>query len=70
MSDLVGNPEDRFSHNEAHLSISDVKNQYKRFRAHVQKVIRDAYLKHICNIFSFVTENPDPDSPGGERFGY
>ena len=40
-----------------------VKNHYKRFRAHVQKVIRDAYGNHISNIFSFETENPDPDSP-------
>ena len=41
----------------------DVKNHYKRFRAHVRKVIRDAYWKHISNIFSFETESPDPDSP-------
>ena len=45
------------------LSSPDVKNHYKRFRAHVQKVIRDAYWKHIFNIFSFETESPDPDSP-------
>ena len=44
-------------------SSPDVKNHYKRFRAHVQKVIRDAYWKHISNIFSFETESPDPDSP-------
>ena len=44
-------------------SSPDVKNHYKRFRAHVQKVIRDAYKKHISNIFSFGTESPDPDSP-------
>ena len=29
---------------------------------HVQKVIRDAYWKHISNIFSFETEHSDPDS--------
>ena len=34
-------------------SSPDVKNHFKRFRAHVQKVIRDAYWKHISNIFSF-----------------
>ena len=28
-------------------SSPDVKNHYKRFRVHVQKVIRDAYWKHI-----------------------
>ena len=44
-------------------SSPDVKNHYKRFRVHVQKVIRDAYWKHISNIFSFKTESPDPDSP-------
>ena len=44
-------------------SSPDVKNHYKQFRAHVQKVIRDAYWKHISNIFSFEMESPDPDSP-------
>ena len=44
-------------------SSPDVKNHYKRFRALVKKVIRDAYWKHISNIFSFETESPDPDSP-------
>ena len=44
-------------------SSPDVKNHYKRFRAHVQKVNRDAYWKHISNIFSFETESPDPGSP-------
>ena len=38
----------------AHKSSSpDVKNHYKGFRAHVQKVIRDAYWKLISSIFSF-----------------
>ena len=41
----------------------DIKNHYKRFRAHVQKSIRDAYWKHITNIFSFENDNPDPDCP-------
>ena len=36
---------------------------FKRFRAHVQKVIRDAYWKHSSNIFSFETEDFDPDCP-------
>ena len=44
-------------------SSPDFKNHYKWFRAHVQKVIRDAYWKHISNIFSFETESPDPDNP-------
>ena len=41
----------------------DIKNHYKLFRAHVQKTIRDTYWKHISNIFSFETKNPDPDFP-------
>ena len=44
-------------------SSPDIKNHYKRFRAHVQKSIRDAYWKHITNIFSFENDNPDPDCP-------
>ena len=48
----------------AHKSSSpDIKNHYKRFRAYVQKVIRDAYWEQISNIFSFKTESPDPGSP-------
>ena len=42
----------------------DIKNHCKRFRAHVQKAIRDAYLKHTYNIFTLEPENTDPDSPG------
>ena len=44
-------------------SSPDIKNHYKRFRAHVQKAIRDAYWKHISNIFTLDTEIIDPDSP-------
>ena len=29
----------------------DVKIHYKRFRAHVQKVLRDAYWKYVSNIY-------------------
>ena len=44
----------------------DVKNHYKRFRAHVQKVERDAYWRHVSNIFTF--EN-DPSDPGSNKSG-
>ena len=44
-------------------SSPDIKSHYKRFRAHVQKVIRDAYWKHISAIFSFDTDSADPDWP-------
>ena len=40
----------------------DLKNHYFRFRAHVQKVERDAYWRHVSNIFTFVNDTPDPDS--------
>ena len=42
-------------------SSPDIKNHYKRFRAHVQTSIRDAYWKHVTNIFSFENDSPDPD---------
>ena len=29
----------------------DVKIHYKRFRAHVQKVLRDAFWKYVSNIY-------------------
>ena len=31
----------------------DFKIHYKRFRAHVQKVLSDAYWKYVSNIFTF-----------------
>ena len=40
----------------------DVKNHYKRFRAHVQKIKRDAYWRHVSNIFTFENDPSDPDS--------
>ena len=40
----------------------DVKNHHKRFRAHVQKVQRDAYWRHVSNIFTFENDPSDPDS--------
>ena len=40
----------------------DVKNHYKWFRAHVQKVERDAYWRHVFNIFTFENDPSDPDS--------
>ena len=44
-------------------SSPDLKNHYKRFRAHVQKSIRDAYWKHVTNIFSLENDSPDPNCP-------
>ena len=44
-------------------SSPDLKNHYKRFRALVQKSIRDAYWKHVTNIFSLENDSPDPDCP-------
>ena len=42
----------------------DVKIHYKRFRAHVQKVLRDAYWKYVSNIFTFENDSSDPDTLG------
>ena len=51
MSDLVGNPEDRFSHNEAHISLMIVRfwetaiffeSRYERICfSHMQRVVKD-----------------------------
>ena len=40
----------------------DEKNHYERFRAHVQKVERDAYWRHVSNIFTFVNNTSYPNS--------
>ena len=45
----------------------DVKIHYKRFRAHVQKVLRDAYWKYVSNIFTFENDSSDPDAPKPEK---
>ena len=45
----------------------DVKIHYKRFRAHVQKVLRDAYWKYVSNIFTFENDSSDPDTPKPEK---
>ena len=45
----------------------DVKIHYKRFRAHAQKVLRDAYWKYVSNIFTFENDSSDPDTPKPEK---
>ena len=45
----------------------DVKIHYKRFRAHVQKVLRYAYWKYVSNIFTFENDSSDPDTPKPEK---
>ena len=45
----------------------DVKIHYKRFRAHVQKLLRDAYWKYVSNIFTFENDSSDPDTPKSEK---
>ena len=44
-----------------------VKIHYKRFRAHVQKVLRDAYWKYVSNIYTFENDSSDPDTPKPEK---
>ena len=45
----------------------DVKIHNKRFRAHVQKVLRDAYWKYVSNIFTFENDSSDPDTLKPEK---
>ena len=45
----------------------DFKIHFKRFRAHVQKVLRDAYWKQVSNIFTFENDSSDPDTPKPEK---
>lgn len=44
-------------------SSQDIKTHYKRFRAHVQKVVRDAYWKYVSDIFTLDYPEPDPNNP-------
>ena len=46
----------------------DVKIHYKRFRAHVQNVLRDAYWKYVSYIFRFENDSSDPDTSKPERY--
>ena len=39
-----------------------IKIHYKRFRAHIQKVLRDAYWKHVFNIFTVKSDSSDADT--------
>ena len=45
----------------------DVKIHYKRFRAHVQTVLRAAYWKYVYNILTFENDSSDPDTPKPEK---
>ena len=45
----------------------DVKNHHKPFRAHVQKVEREDYWKHVSNIFTFENYPSDPVSNKGGK---
>ena len=45
----------------------DVKIHYKRFRAYVQKVLRDAHWNYVSNIFTFENDSSDPDTPKPEK---
>ena len=45
----------------------DFKIHYKRFRAHVQKVLRDAHWKYVSNIFTLENDSSDPGSSKPEK---
>ena len=40
----------------------DIKNHYKGYRAHDQQVERDAYWKHVSNVYTFENDPSDPNS--------
>ena len=45
----------------------DVKIHFKRFRAHVQKVMRDVFWKYVSNIYMFENDCSGPDTPKPEK---
>ena len=45
----------------------DVKVRCARLRAHVQRVLRDAYWKYLSNIFTFENDGSDPDPAKTEK---
>ena len=45
----------------------DVKIHHKWYRAHVQKVLRDAYCKYVSNIYTFENDRSDPGNPKPEK---
>ena len=45
----------------------DIKIHYKRFGAQVQKVLRDAYWKHVSNMFTFEKDSSNPKAPNPEK---
>ena len=39
-------------HHARKSKVPDVKIHYKRFRAHIQNVLRDAYWKYVSNLIT------------------
>ena len=56
-----------FNVESVNITCEEVVRHYKRFRAHVQKVLRDAYWKYVSNIFTFENDSSDPDTPKPEK---
>ena len=62
MSDLVGNPEDRFSHNEAYIALTMVcVDRFSHNEAHIgtdntakMHRLNCAVVVHIVQIFDFI----------------
>ena len=49
------------------LVLANQRTLMSRFRAHVQKVLRDAFWKHVLNTFTFENDSSDPDTPRHEK---
>ena len=54
MSDLVGNPEDRFSHNEAHLSCQHYDNTPMLYTANINGFKNENFQLILLNYFLFL----------------
>ena len=67
MSDLVGHPKDRFSHNEAQLDSSHL-NKRQKFIGLTEEVIKQTYLSHVMRKPAFcICENKGADQLHGNH---
>ena len=73
MTDLVGNPKDRFSHNEAHIGKSDLGLNCLSFLQHVFSFIylqetSRTVMSHVMRKSAFcICENKEADQLCGNR---
>ena len=49
------------------LVLANQRTLMSRFRAHVKKVLKDAFWKHVLDTFTFENDSSDPDTPRPEK---